>query len=229
MKNCIKIVLAITLFICPIIFPKYSLGVDHKTFKSKKAKILCTPTKKIQVAPKPITYDPGYTDNDTTKDSGEFVNLYLNKIFIRGIIKDKECIPVPNTLIEIWQDDEYGKKRYNQFSYSFNDRYNLNKDQYSNFLGIATTTSDNNGNFSFISVMPNNKTKLKKQSLINISVFHEDFPEIENQIILNPNFPIKKSERKIIAFRNIDAEKIYNLPTYDFEVILDGTNKYKTY
>ena len=229
MQNYIKVFLAIILFICSFASFKDSLGITHKISKPKKEKILCKPTKKIRVASKPITYEPPYTNNNTIKRSGQFANPYLNKIFIRGIIKDKRCIPIPNALIEIWQDDEYGKKRYDQFSYSFIDRYNLNEDQYSKFLGIATTTSDNNGNFAFISVIPSSKVKPKKQSLINVSVTHEDFPNIENQIILKPHFPIKKSNKKIIAFRNIEAEKIYKLPTYDFEIILDGTNKHKIY
>jgi protocatechuate 3,4-dioxygenase beta subunit len=191
-----------------------------------KEKPLCQPTGKSPVADKPITYDPTYTDNDTTKNSGGFDNKYLNKIVIKGIIKDKHCVPIPNASIEIWQEDEYGKKRYNQFSYSFSDRYELNREQYSNFLGIAATTSDNNGQFTFISVIPNGKLKeSKKQSLINIAVSHQDFPKLENQIILNPKFPIRKSDKRIIALRELDNQ----LPSYDFEIVLDGTNKYKSY
>jgi protocatechuate 3,4-dioxygenase beta subunit len=198
--------------------------------QKQPSKALCSPTKKVKTTPKPITHDPTYTDNDATKNSGEFDNMYLNKILIRGIIKDKACVPVRNASIEIWQDDEYGKKRYNQFSYSFSDRYRLNREQYSNFLGIATANSDNNGYFTFISVMPNSKLKkAKPESLVNISVSHINFPSLETQIVLNPKFPIKKSNNRIISFRNLDQKQMQDLPTYDIEIILDGRTKYKTY
>jgi len=230
MKAPLKVFLAVTSILCLCTSFKSSLGTGHRSYNTKKEKIFCAPTKKIQIDPKPITYDPSYTDNDTIKNAGEFDDRYLNKVFIRGIIKDKHCVPVPNTLIEIWQNDEYGKKRYNKFSYSFNDQYKLNREQYSNFLGISTTTSDNNGHFAFISVIPNSKVRrAKKQSLVNISILHEGFPKVENQIVLNPAFPIKKSNKRIIAYRNIEAEKIYKLPTYDFEMVLDGTSTHKTY
>ena len=218
-----------------LLFPIPSLaegaGKAHKASKAPKEKFLCQPTKKIRVPNKPITHDPTYTDNNsTTKNSGEFEDPYLEKVFIRGVIKDKQCIPIPNASIEIWQEDEYGIKRYEQFSYSFSERYELNKSQYSNFLGIASTTSDNNGNFTFITVVPNSKIKdSKKQSLINFAVSHEYFPSIENQISIDPKLPIKRSNKRVVALKNSEAEKFYQLPTYDLEIVLNGKNKYKTY
>lgn len=210
---------------CLTISYKYSFGIN-----AKKTKILCSPTKTVRTAEKPITYDLAYIDNNTLRNAGKFENPYLHKILIRGKIKDERCIPIPNALIEIWQEDEYGKKRYNKYAYSFLDRYELNQEQYSNFLGIASATSDNNGNFSFITVIPQKKIKnIKKQSLINIAILHKDFPQLESQILLNPKFPISRSNKRILAFKNIVAQKFYHLPTYDFDIILNGTNKYKTF
>ena len=253
MKAPLKVFLAVTSILCLCTSFKSSLGTGHRSYNTKKEKIFCAPTKKIQIDPKPITYDPSYTDNDTIKNAGEFDDRYLNKVFIRGIIKDKHCVPVPNTLIEIWQNDEYGKKRYNKFSYSFNDQYKLNREQYSNFLGISTTTSDNNGHFAFISVIPNSKVRrAKKQSLVNISILHEGFPKVENQIchiytnnslfitfiFFNNGIIWPKSVAPylvhLVTLGSDDAvikeaEKIYKLPTYDFEMVLDGTSTHKTY
>ncbi|NRA74115.1 MAG: hypothetical protein HRU36_05195 [Rickettsiales bacterium] len=220
----------IILFICLLFLITPSGNSFGIATKQKKELVLCQPTKKIAVLDKPITYDPAYTDNNTTKDAGEFKNKHLDIILIRGIIKDKKCIPIPNASIEIWQEDEYGKKRYDKFSYSFTDRYELNKEQFSSFLGIATATSNNNGYFNFITVIPRSKLKrYKKQSLINVSISHKNFPKLENQILLNPKWLTKKTNKKIFAFRNIGAEKFYHLPTYDFEIVLNGYNKYKTF
>ena len=193
----------------------------------KKEKFLCEASKKHDIAAKPITYDPTYTDNDATKNAGKFDDIYLDKIFIRGVIKDKRCVPIPNAYIEIWQEDEYGKKRYDRFSYSFADRYKLNMEQYSQFLGIATATSDNNGHFSFITVVPNVKLRSKKQPLINIVVSHEGFPKLESQIILKGK--LSNADKRIVAVRALNGKMARLLPTYNLEIVLDGTNRYKTY
>lgn len=190
-------------------------------------KYACAPTRPLPVLNKPIMQGVTYTDNDTTKNSGEFDNQYVRKILLRGVIKDRNCVPVANATIEIWQSDEYGKNRYNTFSYSFLDRYNLNYDQYSKFLGIATATSNNDGYFEFITVLPNSKMRKARLGRYNVAVWHRDFPMLETQLSIKDNKT--RFHSQMIAYRNFAADDAFVLPTYDFEVILNGENRYKSY
>ncbi len=197
------------------------ISISHAANISK-----CTPTTAMQVASKPMMSEIVHTDNSSTKDAGEFEDLYLHKVFLRGVIKDRNCVPIPNATINIWQEDEYGKDRYHKLSFSFTERYNLNREQYSKFLGVATATSNNNGDFTFITVLPASRAKKKMNAYINVSVKHFDFPSLETQLHMATNKPPKSG---LSGYRNAEAERVYGMPTYDVEIILNGTNRYKSY
>lgn len=246
------------LFVAAIVLAQGSLahGVEHATTSSKAysdsvahRKSLCTPTRSRAVDRKPETFGKTVnSDNDTTKAAGQFENPYLSKILIRGLVKDKNCVPIPNVTVEIWQADEYGLNRYNKFSALFSERYQENYEQYSNFIGMAAANSDNNGYFTFVSVLPNKKAKaapgaVSKKHLepsINISVKHRDFNELATKVHMSSGAGVQVQSQasagakmpatsKLIGYRNFAAEKIYGMPTYDVEIVMDGANKYKTY
>lgn len=201
--------------------------------ESGNSAYVCMPTKAAKVASKPIMQGITYTDNDATKNSGDFDSSYMRKVVLRGLIKDRNCVPVPNATIEIWQVDEYGKNRYNTFSYSFLDKYALNYEEYSRFLGIAVTTSDSNGYFTFLTVLPNGQINSKSKpitSYINLSVWHRDLPSLETKLTLDDGFRLRMPiDTELIGYKNSEAENLFVLPTYDFEVVLDGVSKYKSY
>ena len=92
-------------------------------------------------------------------------------IYIKGNISDINCTPIANAIINIWQADSYG-------------RYDSKLEKH--FLGNGTATSDNMGNFEFITILPASHKK-DTAPYINISAHHESFSPINSRMFFNRN------------------------------------------
>lgn len=188
----------------------------------------CVTSKEMQTEPEPDKY---MNYNDLTQISGDFENEYSNKILLRGIVVDKDCIPVPNAKILIWQRDEYGDYRYdNRFATAY-EKYDANYKMYSQFKGNGTAFSNNTGKFSFITVKPSSSKIYNIIDGINAKVVAPGFNKFETKIFINRSgFESKmRSAKGVHANLNIDASKFYGQEVYDVYIVLDGLNKYRRY
>lgn len=147
------------------------------------------------------------TINNATKLRGEVDDLYVNKIFFTGIVRDKNCVPIANAVVKLAQVDEYGIKRYEKFSYSFSKRYDLNFAHYSKFVGFAQASTDNRGFFSFVTSVPKGGVE-NLGNLLQLQVSHPDFQEITVKI---------------------DIPEIKDTIIYKTQIVLDGTSRFKGY
>ena len=90
-----------------------------------------------------------------------------DRISFTGKIVDSSCVPVPGVLIEIWQADMTG-------AYTFPvSGKKVSTDP--NFGGTGRFYTDNEGNFSFLTIFPG--TYADRAPHINYRITHPDFQE----------------------------------------------------
>jgi len=189
----------------------------------------CAISPELKTADKPGHY---MSYNDLTKMPGEFENEYANKILLRGIVVDKECIPVANAKIMLWQLDEYGDYRYNKKFATIYDKYKANYKMYGQFKGNGSAVSNNTGKFSFITVNPSNPKKTNILDGINAMVVAPGFNKFETKVFIHKTSgkdKKDKSEKGVIAYLNVAASKFYSQEVYDVYIVLNGLNKYRRY
>jgi protocatechuate 3,4-dioxygenase beta subunit len=220
----------ITTFIANISFAAnpYSKKTEQHIKKSH-----CIPTHSIHL---PLSEQPlEYAQyNNITTSEGDFQDNLSNNIILKGVITDKNCVPISNARITISQKDEYGVFRFvRAFVPIFEKSYKLNYQQYSTFSGTGVAIADNRGRFAFITAIPNIKTKDLNRT-INITVEHIDYPDVSTQVFFGNKanaHNLRNKDKFIYAKHNCMTKTInnQNLPVYNINLVLDGISEYKRY
>ena len=190
-----------------------------KTFRK------CKVTKSSEVDQRPEEIS---ADNDVTKYEGSFGNPVVRKIILRGVIRDKNCVPISNARFKLWQADAYGNVRYVPEFAIPEEKYDMNNKQYSKFKGTGRATSSNNGELYIITVKPSQFSKKKSSHYVNFKIEHNNFPDVENKIYLLEKNDSAKDKNKIYA-KNHYLTEDKKIKIYDFEIILDGVSKHSRY
>ncbi len=185
----------------------------------------CVATKSAKVDPVP---EHIAADNDITKSEGTFGNPVFEKIILRGIIRDKNCVPISNARFKVWQADAYGNKRYIPEFAIPDEIYEMDNKQYSKFEGTGRATSSNNGELFIITIKPSQFAKNKAPSYVNFKLNHDKFPDVENKIYLLEKNQSPKGKNDIYA-KNYYLTEDKKLKIYDFEIVLDGVSKHSRY
>lgn len=157
-----------------------------------------------------------------------------NYTIIRGTVRDEECLPVSNALIELWQTDSSGK--YDR-DYKVNNEWEIaDKDYDPNFAYTGSARTNNLGQFMFLTIMP----KARKGSVphLNINIEHYKFDGLKTQLFfdkvpskkLDSNLKkLKKNQRQSLVMQ---GEKINNTDgtigySFNTNITLKGIHAYK--
>ncbi|MCH9754093.1 MAG: hypothetical protein K0T99_04250 [Alphaproteobacteria bacterium] len=186
----------------------------------------CATTPEVKTVDKPSGYA---SYNDLTRMPGGFNNEYASKVLVRGIVVDKECIPIANAKIKFWQRDEYGDYRYYKKFATAYEKYKSNYKMYRQFRGHGTAFSDNTGKFLFITVKPSQPKKKNFLDGVNAMVSVKGFNDFETKIYLQKTHNKKEIHHGVSAHLNLAATKFYGKEVYDVYIVLDGLNKYRRY
>ena len=218
MIKILQLILVVFIFSGGNAIAKIKLDDDSKKLSTYKK---CASSKKGPVDSMPAQFA---SDNDLTRNEGGFFNSYNQKIIIRGIIKDKNCVPVSNANVKLWQVDSYGKVRYETQRMTKKEKYDQDKIIYSDFQGTGMFTSLNNGEFFFITVMPSELSKsAHSPKYINLQINHDDFPKLSNKIYFLETAQFSNKDNVIIA-KNYFSTEFKDIKIYDTEIILDGVS-----
>jgi protocatechuate 3,4-dioxygenase beta subunit len=90
-----------------------------------------------------------------------------DRIYFTGKIVDSDCVPVPEAFIEVWHADSVGA-----YSFKMGDM-KPSKDR--EFAGAGRTTTNNEGEFSFLTIFPGNYKN--RAPHINFRITHPFFNE----------------------------------------------------
>lgn len=136
----------------------------------------CRPT-----ASQPVQFYPGREkipdSNNLRRKTGSAVFASGQPLLISGRLLDKDCVPMMDTVVEMWQANSYG-------SYSGSRKKGMQTD--SNFAGSGRAVTNNNGEFQFITVYPGNfgsqsprlffRVRKSNKVDFNTTIFLEDSP-----------------------------------------------------
>lgn len=186
-----------------------------------------TPTLKVNFLP---NSEIG-TTNNLWRKTGLAIPAVGRPIYIKGIVLDEKCVPVPGAVVQIWQADAEG-------DYSLGDKENdKNLDPY--FGQSGTTYTNNLGEYSFITIFPGAGDN--EIPYIRFRVKQRDFKTIRTKMY----FP-GISSSKDVDYKKLSAKEQTlltaatnprGLPsangkdptTYYFNIVLKGKVPYKQY
>ncbi|MES2215190.1 MAG: dioxygenase [Pseudomonadota bacterium] len=148
--------------VCIILFMAFMHNAYATERVYKNRLNTCTPTKEVINNYEPIVFQPS---NNLLHKAGLAPIFCGEKMLLKGKVLDKNCVPVSDAKIYAWQAGCDGKYPYKPLRKSVNQSH-INLESASSFQGSGTATSNNNGEFQFITIRPTSSSK------INIRVEH---------------------------------------------------------
>jgi protocatechuate 3,4-dioxygenase, beta subunit len=165
-----------------------------------------------------------------------------NLIVVEGTVRDSNCVPINDAIVEIWQANAKGGIDYTS-DYNSSDikSDSESKDKADvNFAGSGSVITDNMGRYSFITVFPGVIDE-RSAPHINFRLRHKDFLPMETVMYFeNSNL----NDRDTTLLKEVDVKnkkllvakaKKYTMNMsegyikYNFDITLEGNNKYKKY
>ena len=193
----------------------------------------CQPTQRL----KPVhTLDvPIVRSNNLRRPTGSpdiAEGLIIN---IMGIIKDRNCLPVRDAIITLWQTDpdgnfgEYFVKKEAKIKHIH---------PYPNFSYNGLTSTNNRGEFYFFTLFPGAYSN--KAPALNIRVSHSRLGDLETQVFFNHHprndldFQYKQlddtAKKSITAIgSSVNEKNPLSDRLYRIELIYDALLPYKVY
>ena len=154
-----------------------ALGAEDKFYINKlnHCKISQTATNDYE----PAKFQP---TNNLLQGTGEMPVYCGKKIIIKGRLLDQNCVPVSDAKIYMWQVDCDGKYPYETLRDKV-DKNLINTNNASSFKGSGTATTNNLGEFYFITTYPPSVDKEKPS--VNIRVDHRMLGKLQTKLILS--------------------------------------------
>ncbi|WP_375319235.1 dioxygenase [Candidatus Tisiphia endosymbiont of Oplodontha viridula] len=138
------------------------------------------------------------------------------KIIIKGILLDQDCVPVSDAKIYLWQVGSDGKYPYIPLRTRINKKM-LNLVNKSSFTGSGTATTNNKGEFYFITIHPG---KIGHGTAnVNIRAEHLDIGQLQTKLYLsNSTVDLDNCGEVGHVLANVHS----GIRTYEFKVVMPG-------
>lgn len=137
------------------------------------------------------------------------------KIIIKGVLLDQKCVPVQDAKIYLWQVNCNGKYPYKPL------RSRVKKNMIavstgSTFQGSGIATTNNKGEFYFITIMPP-VIHDSKMPYVNVRVESRKLGKTQTKLFFS-------SEKLNNSSEIIDPmlSNISDIPIYDFKIVISG-------
>jgi protocatechuate 3,4-dioxygenase beta subunit len=189
----------------------------------------CTPTPAVLHS---VTVPPIYKSNNLRRRTGYATYASGKFITIRGVLTDKNCVPISNATIQIWHADSHGiyksaikndylndRKMYGDSMTRFQSSKPFNSGSDKNFTGSGSAVTDNLGRFVFLTIMPGSVSD--KDPFISMRVIHRDFQDLDtimhfNQRNHDGNLAVPEPE----VYKSNPKEAVYL-----YNIVLPEANK----
>jgi len=172
------------------------------------------------------------SSNNLRRKTGSSEVAQGDFITVEGRVFDENCVPISGATVEIWQVNSLGLDQFNSTDY-------VNLD--SNFIGSGKMITDNLGNFRFLSIFPGSENDVRAPH-INFRVKHRDFMPSETEMFFENQInnskdsnlisQVERSKRQLLIANTNKIGNDYNQEDgirYNFDIVLEGKNKYKKY
>lgn len=140
------------------------------------------------------------TNNLARASDNGFYQAEGDKIIIYGRVLDRNCVPVSDAKIYLWQANKEGYVQYE--IQKPNDFKHHQKWIDPNFNGTGVTNTDNLGRFQFITIMPGSFTKVTPH--IHFIVEHKTLKKLSSK------FYFIKEGAKVI-YDTDEADKVFTI------------------
>jgi protocatechuate 3,4-dioxygenase beta subunit len=168
------------------------------------------------------------TTNNLVQKTGSFYAAFGEIIYVQGNITDSFNVPISGAIVEIWQTNSAGK---------YQTLLDENSDLVDKNFGMSgRTTTDNLGNYYFITVMPG--FYLNRSPHINFNIYHSKFGKIETEMYFQDHprnnldyqyLSYTKEERDLLTakVRLIDVFNSKSTKIAVFDIVMKGIHQYK--
>ncbi|WP_262998221.1 protocatechuate 3,4-dioxygenase [Anaplasma capra] len=168
--------------------------------------------------------------NNLARKSGSSVVADGELVYIVGRVTDPKCRPLSNVSVFIWQADSRGLYSTKGKSIGsdtagkgLGKTDEITYDE--NFNGSGKATTDNLGNFSFVTVIPGKH--MGRSPRVHFLLKHKDFPELQTEMFFegfagnseDPNLSrIPATMRKLLTARLANQDSETGVRVYEFNV-----------
>lgn len=166
----------------------------------------------------PVTFE---TINNLLRKTGEESMFCGESIVVYGRVLDQNCVPVSDAKIYAWQTDCEGKYPYKALKENVVDKELMSEEQTNlTFVGNGTATTNNKGEFHFVTVYPPSMHDYGPH--LNVRVEHFAMGSLQTRLILkgkkakNP-----RNDPDLSSISGAAAKK--GMSIYKFEIVIPGT------
>ncbi|NBO24724.1 MAG: dioxygenase [Chlamydiae bacterium] len=211
----INIILSLVCLSCISMF-------DNSAYATKKDGVVCKPTPQSFDNFEPEIFPK--SNNLLRSPGGVPAKLFGEKIVIRGKIVDENCVPVIDAKVFAWQRGGDGKYHYTPLKNIAKDSNLIADKSTSSFVGAGSTSTDNKGEFYFITYMPPNE-QVEKNAFISIRVEHKEFDMFETRLI----FQKGADEATPPEFITFALDPTQGKEAKEFMITLPGRSKIRSF
>lgn len=166
-------------------------------------------------------YEPEFFEkiNNLLRKTGEEALFCGESIVVYGKVIDENCVPVADAKIYAWQTDCKGKYPYKALKNKVVDKKLMSKNHSLTFVGNGTATTNNKGEFHFVTVYPPSMHGYGPH--LNIKVEHSSTKGLQTRLIFK-NKKVKNpcGDRDLMSISR-EADK-KGMKVYKFEIVVPG-------
>ena len=168
------------------------------------------------------------TTNNLLQKTGSFYAAFGEPFYVQGTITDSFGVPISGAIVEIWQTNSAGK--YQTLLEKNSDLIDKN------FSMSGKTTTDNLGNYYFITIMPG--FYLNRAPHINFNIYHPKFGKLETEMYFEDH-PRNSTDYQYMSYspqeRKLLTAKVRLINIYDakstkiatFNIVMKGVHEFK--
>lgn len=163
------------------------------------------------------------TTNNLLRETGQKELYCGEKIIISGIVVDQNCVPVGDAKVYIWQTNCKGRYPYKPLKNDIDEKL-IDLNTTLTFTGNGVATTNNKGEFHFVTVYPPAIHKLA--SHVNIRVEHRRIGNLQTSLLLKghkvqspENYPELDSIYQVASKQNISI--------YNYQIVMPGNSEDK--
>lgn len=164
-------------------------------------------------------YEPAefYTSNDLLRKAGQVPLFCGERVIIYGKLVDADCKPISDAKIYLWQVDCSGKYPYEPLRNLVDHELIKLPMQGETFTGNGIATTNNLGEFVFITIYPNKVHDMKPH--LNIRVEHYNHEPFQT-ILPMQNHRVYDLESTITNDSMLNLIRDYGSKVYGFKVVM---------
>lgn len=199
------------LFIFSILFSSFSFADSEKFYPNNLNR--CEITEEDSNDYEPEKFE---STNNLLRKVGQVPLFCGEKIIVHGKVLDQNCVPVSDAKVYVWQVDCGGRYPYQPLKDMIDEDFiDLNND--TTFTGNGVATTNNNGEFYFITTYP--ASVHSRSPHVNAKVEHFRLGSLQTRLVLRGH---KVENPKTNPELDTIAEAAGEVDIYDFKIVMPG-------